>query len=395
MNRAAAPPRVPPAVSPSIPVIELAQVRVAHGDRVVLDVPGLAVRAGEILVVIGPNGAGKSTLLRVMSLLEGPAGGAVRFQGERVGPRDGLTIRRRMASAFQEPLLADTTVAENVAMGLAFRGVSAADAAPRVARWLERLGVGALGPRQARTLSGGEAQRVALARALVVEPELLLLDEPFSALDQPSREALIEDLGAILRADRVTTVLVTHDRGEALALGDRVAVMMGGRILQMDAPPQVFRAPVSEEVARFVGVETILDGRVAAFDGEIAVVEVGGRQVEVAQPAVPGETVRLCLRPEDVTLLAAEPGERASSARNRLTGRVTRVVPSGPHLRVSVDCGFLLAALVTHRSAESLRLGEGVPVAAQFKATALHLLRPGRAAASAAASLDTATRTGV
>jgi tungstate transport system ATP-binding protein len=300
-----------------------------------------------------------------------------------------------MASAFQEPLLADTTVAENVAMGLSFRGVSGSDAAPRVGRWLERLGVGGLGARQARTLSGGEAQRVALARALVLEPEVLLLDEPFSALDQPSREALIEDLGAILRADRVTTVLVTHDRGEALALGDRVAVMMGGHILQLDTPAQVFRAPVSEEVARFVGVETILDCRVVEFDGEVAVVEAGGRQIEVAQPAAPGETVRVCLRPEDVTLLAAEPADRVSSARNRLTGRVVRIVPSGPHLRVTVDCGFMLAALVTHRSAESLRLGEGVPISAQFKATALHLLRPGGGLPAAATSLDTATRAGV
>jgi tungstate transport system ATP-binding protein len=379
----------------SIPVVELAQVRVAHGGRVVLDVPALTVRGGEILVVIGPNGAGKSTLLRVIGLLEGPAGGAVRFQGERVGPGDALAVRRRMASAFQEPLLADTTVAENVAMGLSFRGVSAADAAPRVARWLTRLGVGALGARQARTLSGGEAQRVALARALVLEPELLLLDEPFSALDQPSREGLIEDLGAILRADRITTVLVTHDRGEALALGDRVAVMMGGRILQVDTPAQVFRAPVSEAVARFVGVETILDCRVLEHDGEITVVQVGGRTIEVAQPAAPGEVVRVCLRPEDVTLLVPEPADRASSARNRLTGKVVRIVPSGPHLRVSVDCGFILAALVTHRSAESLRLGEGVPISVQFKATALHLLRPGGGAGAAAASLDTATRPGV
>ncbi len=229
----------------------------------------------------------------------------------------------------------------------------------------------------------------------MLEPEILLLDEPFSALDQPSRESLIEDLGAILRADRVTTILVTHDRGEALALGDRVGVMMDGRLLQLDSPAQVFRAPVSEAVARFVGVESILDCRVAAFDGEIAVLEVGGRRIEVAQPAAPGETVRLCLRPEDVTLLAAEPGDGASSARNRLTGRVLRVVPSGPHLRVSVDCGFVLAALVTHRSAESLRLAEGVTVVAQFKATAPHLLRPGHAATAAAASLDTAPRGGV
>jgi tungstate transport system ATP-binding protein len=378
-----------------VPVVELAHARVSRGGRVLLDVPTLTVRSGEILVVIGPNGAGKSTLLRVLGLIEPADQGTLRFQGERVSPGDGLAIRRRMASAFQEPLLADTTVADNVGMGLGFRGVPAAEAAPRVARWLDRLGVGGLGRRQARTLSGGEAQRVALARALVLEPELLLLDEPFSALDQPSREALIEDLGAILRVDRVTTVFVTHDRGEALALGDRVGVMMDGRILQLDTPAQVFRAPVSEAVARFVGVETILDCRVVEFDGEISVLEVGGRHIEVAQPAASGESVRLCLRPEDVTLVAAEPDARSSSARNHLAGRVVRIVPSGPHLRITVDCGFVLAALVTHRSSESLRLGEGVPVVAQFKATAPHLLRPGHAREPGAASLDTARRGGV
>jgi tungstate transport system ATP-binding protein len=340
----------------AIPVVELAQVRVVRGARAVLDVPELSVSRGEILVVIGPNGAGKSTLLRVLGLLEAPAGGAIRFQGERVSPSDGLAVRRRMASAFQEPLLADTTVRGNVAMGLRFRDVPADEAATRVARWLARLGIAALADRQARTLSGGEAQRAALARALVLDPELLLLDEPFSALDQPTREAFIEDLGAILRADRVTTVLVTHDRGEALALGDRVAVMMDGRLLQVGSPSQVFRAPVSEVVARFVGVETILDCRVAEYDGEVAVLEVGGQRIEVAQPAAPGELVRVCLRPEDVTLLAAEPGGPESSARNQLSGRVLRLVPSGPHLRVNIDCGFVLAALVTHRSADALRL---------------------------------------
>lgn len=379
----------------AIPVVELAQVRVVRGARAVLDVAELSVSRGEILVVIGPNGAGKSTLLRVLGLLEAPAGGAVRFQGERVSPGDGLAVRRRMASAFQEPLLADTTVRDNVAMGLRFRGVPAEEAAPRVVRWLARLGIAALADRQARTLSGGEAQRAALARALVLDPELLLLDEPFSALDQPTREAFIEDLGAILRADRITTVLVTHDRGEALALGDRVAVMMDGRLLQVGSPSQVFRGPVSEVVARFVGVETILDCRVAEYDGEVAVLEVGGQRIEVAQPATPGESVRVCLRPEDVTLLASEPGRPESSARNQLRGRVLRLVPSGSHLRVNIDCGFVLAALVTHRSAEALRLAEGTLVTAQFKATAPHLLRPGRGAVPAAASLDTATRAGV
>ena len=164
--------------SATVPVVELTQARVARGERVLLDVPALAVRRGEILVVIGPNGAGKSTLLRVLGLLEEPAGGGVRFQGERVTRSDALAVRRRMASAFQEPLLADTTVADNAAMGLRFRGVSAAEAAPRVTRWLERLGVGALAHRQARTLSGGEAQRVALARALVSIPRFCSSTSP-------------------------------------------------------------------------------------------------------------------------------------------------------------------------------------------------------------------------
>ena len=210
------------------PVIALAGVRVVHGARAVLDVPALAVPAGETLGVMGPNGAGKSTLLRVLGLLEPPSAGTVRFRGEAVTPAQGLAVRRRMASVFQEPLLADTTVFDNAALGLRFRGVPRADARPRVQAWLERFGIAALSDRQARTLSGGEAQRVALARALVVEPELLLLDEPFAALDQPTRETLIQDLRGVLRADRVTTVLVTHHRGEALALGDRLAVLIGG-----------------------------------------------------------------------------------------------------------------------------------------------------------------------
>jgi ABC-type sulfate/molybdate transport systems ATPase subunit len=225
------------------PVIALAGVRVAHGARAVLDVPALAVPAGETLGVMGPNGAGKSTLLRVLGLLEAPTAGTVRFHGEVVTPAQGLAVRRRMASVFQEPLLADATVLDNAAMGLHFRGVPRAMARPRVGAWLERFGIAARADRQARTLSGGEAQRVALARALVVEPELLLLDEPFAALDQPTREALIQDLRGVLRADRVTTVLVTHHRGEALALGDRLAVLIGGRILQVGPAAQVFQAP--------------------------------------------------------------------------------------------------------------------------------------------------------
>jgi tungstate transport system ATP-binding protein len=374
------------------PVIALTGVRVTHGARAVLDVPALAVPAGETLGVMGPNGAGKSTLLRVLGLLELPSAGTVRFRGEAVTPAQGLAVRRRMASVFQEPLLADTTVFDNAAMGLHFRGVTRAAARPRVQAWLGRFGIAALADRQARTLSGGEAQRVALARALVVEPELLLLDEPFAALDQPTRETLIQDLRGILRADRVTTVLVTHHRGEALALGDRLAVLIGGRILQVGPATQVFQAPDSEEVARFVGLETILAGRVRERRDRRLLVEAEGHALEVVAAGEAGERVLLALRPEDVRLA---PAGAAPGPVNALAGRVAHVVPAPLHVRVVVDCGMTVVAVVSHRIAADLALVPGMPVTVSFAPESPHLLRPHDALPRAASRLDTATGVGV
>ena len=357
-------------------VVELASVRVTYDRATVLDVPALGVAPGEVLAVIGPNGSGKSTLLRIVGLLEEPAQGTVRIHGRSVDARRALAERRRMATVFQHPLLADMTVAENVALGLRFRGLGADRQGTRVSRWLERLNIAPLRDQRARTLSGGQAQRVALARALVLEPEVLLLDEPFAGLDEPSRDALLPDVGAILRQDRVTTFLVTHDRGEAQALADRVAVLMAGRIVQLDATARVFQAPVSEEVARFVGVETLVTGMVIAQDG-VTVVEVAGRKLEVAAAARVGETVRLGLRPEDVTLLLPTELSPLSSARNYLPGTIVRVTPSAPAARVVVDVGFPLVATVTARSAAELGLTEGGPIVAAFKASAVHLIGPG------------------
>jgi tungstate transport system ATP-binding protein len=341
----------------------------------VLDVAALDVRQGEVLAVIGPNGSGKSTLLRVLALLETPLAGEVRVHGVAVAPADGLLARRRMATVFQHALLARGTVAENVAIGLKFRGVPGPLIATRVERWLARFTIGHLRDRIARTLSGGEAQRVALARALVLEPDVLLLDEPFAALDTPARTALIPELGAILREDGITTVLVTHDRAEAQALADRVAVLIGGTIRQLDETGRVFWAPASEEVARFVGVETIVEGEVVAVDGDLATVAVGERQVEVAALAVPGERVRVAVRPEDVALLTSPGAWPTGSVRNRLPGVVQGVVPSAPFVRVVVDCGFPLVAAVTSRSVSELGLAPGVAVTAAFKASAAHLIR--------------------
>jgi tungstate transport system ATP-binding protein len=356
------------------PVLALRDVGVRYRQDWALAVPGLEVGAGEVLAVIGPNGSGKSTLLRVLGLLQAPERGEVRFRGQPVTVADGLAVRRRMATVFQQPLLADTTVAENVGLGLRLRGMPAAERVAPVQRWLERCAIAHLALHPARTLSGGEAQRAALARALAVSPDVLLLDEPFAALDEPTRAALVPELDAILRAERVTTVLVTHDRREAQALADRVAVLIGGRLHQVDDTARVFQAPASEEVARFVGVETIVTGEVSAVEGGVVLVAVAGCKIEVVASARRGERVCLGIRPEDVTLAQPGAGGGLSSARNHLPGTVVRITPASP-LRVLVDVGFPLVAAVTPRSVEELGLRIGAPVTAVFKASAPHLIR--------------------
>jgi molybdopterin-binding protein len=358
-------------------VVALCDVRRHYADGFTLWVPKLDVMAGEVLAIIGPNGSGKSTLLRVLGLLERPAAGQVLIGGRPVDARDALPERRRMATVFQEPLLADTTVTDNVALGLRFRGVAAPQIERRVSRWLARFGLDGLAGRAARTLSGGEAQRVALARALVLEPEVLLLDEPFASLDQPSRTALIADLGTVLREDRITTVLVTHHRGEAQALADRVAVLIAGRLCQLDETARVFHAPASEDVARFVGVETIVTGHVRECDAGVTRVEVAGRMLEMAAPAEIGARVRLAIRPEDVTLVPVRAPGGASSARNVLVGSIARITVADTGVRVVVECGFPLVATVTARSRAELGLVEGMEVAAVFKASALHVIPGG------------------
>jgi len=282
-------------------ILEIGGVTVAHGGRAVLQIDRLAVRRGEILAIIGPNGSGKSTLLRIMGLLDRPARGEVRLDGRAIDWGRGLlTSRRRFASVFQEPLLADTTVERNVALGLTLRGVPAGEARRRAGHWIARFGIAPLAGRQARTLSGGEAQRTSLARAFAIEPDVLLLDEPFSALDPATREDLLRDLQRALRETTLTTVFVTHDRNEALRLGDRVGVMLEGRLEQLDTPEVVFGHPAGPDVARFVGVENLLPGRIASAEGGLLTVDCGALHVLVPGELSIGRSVILCVRPEDV-----------------------------------------------------------------------------------------------
>lgn len=239
------------------PALRLVGVSVRHDRRPILTVPELAVAPGEVLAVMGPNGAGKSTLLQVAAMLLQPDAGEVRLAGERVTRRTTPALRRRTAVVFQAPLLFDRSVLANVASGPRFRGMGRPEAEARAATWLTRFGIGHLAARNARALSGGEAQRTNLARAFATDPTLLLLDEPFAALDAPTRSVLVPELAELLRDTGVTAVVVTHDPTEAAALADRLAVMREGRIVQLGPIADVIARPADAMVAALVAPERL------------------------------------------------------------------------------------------------------------------------------------------
>ncbi len=327
------------------------------------------------LVIIGPSGAGKTLLVRSLAGIVTPDEGRIEVNGRTLyDSASGMTLApqsRRVGYVPQEyGLFPHLTVRANIAYGL--RGTGSDTARRRIDELLELTGLShqeALRPRQ---LSGGQRQRVSLARALAVQPDVLLLDEPFASLDVPTRQALIDDLQQLLSTTGTAAIVVTHDRNEALRLGNYIAVLMNGSIRQAGSPSEIFSSPQSEEVAAFVGVETILHGCVRATEDGLPVVEVAGHRIEGGSGVGTGDAVLVCLRPEDVTISRES---QPSSARNHLAAVVTRLVPAGPYVRVEMDAGPTLVAMVTRHAVEELTLAPGVQVIASFKASAVHLIR--------------------
>lgn len=257
------------------PLLAVRDLVVVRGGRRILTLDDLTIRAGETLAIVGPNGAGKSSLLLAVAGLLRPEGGTIAFHGKPLSPRDSLAHRRRLGLVLPAPVLLSASVFDNVAMGLRFRGLSRTEIHRRVELWLERLGIAHLRDRPAGQLSSGEAQRTSLARALVLEPELLLLDEPFIALDTATRAQLLDDFERLTAGIATTRVLVTHHIHEAVRLGDRLAVLLDGRIRQVDTPERVLAAPVDADVARLLVPEARIRGRVVASEGGLVVVDTG------------------------------------------------------------------------------------------------------------------------
>ncbi len=356
-------------------------IKRSYAHRVVVDVERLELKPGRTLALLGPSGAGKSTLLAILGLLERPDEGAVLLDGRVVTGKD-REARGQMAAAFQHPYLFRATVARNVEYGLRLRRVSADARRDKVARALDRVGLAGWEERSALTLSGGEAQRVSLARALVLEPRVLLLDEPLGSLDAVLRGKLAREFASILSEQAVTTLYVTHDQDEAMIVADDVAVMNAGRIVECGAAEEVMGLPVDEWAAGFLGMEPLLEGVIESHEEGLAVIRIGSTGVYGMSVEPPGTKVLVGVRPEDVLLFEPDAELPRTSARNRLDARVEAMTAAGSTVRVVVSCdGARFAASVSRSSARSLALEPGSRVTAVFKATAVRVRRSDAASA--------------
>jgi len=339
-------------------------------------VEDLDIHRGEVVAILGPNGAGKSTLFRLLLALERADAGEVLLDGRPLEPGD-ERARRRLVGVFQSPHLFSGTVRANLEFGLRAHDVPRGQWAHRVDRAARELGIGHLRDADVARLSGGEARRVALARGLVLEPDVLLLDEPTASLDVTVRRRFREELGLVMRQRAGSVVLITHDPSDAFDLADRVAVMEEGRIVQVGTPEELTTEPATAFVAAFTGAELLLDGVVERVGEGTLDVTTGGATLVARCPEgrlSPGDRVHVRYRPEDVVLTRSEDPD--TSARNCLRLTVRSVTPAGGLVRVRLDGPVTLAALITRGSAERLGVAPGAEVSALIKTTALNVYLP-------------------
>ncbi|MGH3130874.1 MAG: ABC transporter ATP-binding protein [Gaiellaceae bacterium] len=337
--------------------VELQELRREFGEVVALDGISLSLEQGEFLSLLGPSGCGKTTALRLIAGFDRPDHGRIVVEGKdmtRVPPN-----RRDMGMVFQAySLFPNMTAERNVQFGLKVRGVSKADRARKVGELLELVGLGQAGSRYPHQLSGGMQQRVALARALAIEPRMLLLDEPLSALDAKVRVQLREEIRRIQTRLGITTLYVTHDQEEALSVSDRVAVLSQGRIEQIGTPSEIYGSPATPFVAEFIGTMNRLEATV--LDGGRGEVDHGGVRltVDAARGRRTGERVLVLVRPETLELSRSSDGAEGD---NTLVGEVLTHTFLGPVTRLKLigPAADLIADVPTSR-VDSLPIGHRV-----------------------------------
>jgi spermidine/putrescine ABC transporter ATP-binding subunit len=344
--------------------VKLDGVTKHFGKTTALDDVSLLVRRGELMTLLGPSGCGKTTLLNLVGGFLMPDSGEIAIDGERV--TNVPAYRREIGITFQNyALFPHMNVAANVGYGLRMRRVAKAEIARRVADALALIKLAGLEDRKPRQLSGGQQQRVALARALVIRPKVLLLDEPFSALDRNLRASMQVELKEIQRKLGVTTIFVTHDQSEALSLSDRIAVIADGRIRQLDTPDEIYRHPVDRFVASFIGDANVLRARLERIDGTIATIALGAARVAVPsrtlQGAAGGSAVDLFIRPEDLRVAQHHAAATAH-------GIVAAQIYQGGHIDLYVELpeavsGRVLLRVPSHDAASLRPAGTRIGIA--------------------------------
>ncbi len=328
------------------PAYELKDVAYDYGGPSVLEIPELTLRAGGLTALVGPNGAGKSTLLHLLAFIEAPRRGEIRFFGESTAGRELVGLRRRVGLVPQNPYLLRGSARENVEVGLKLRRVGTAQRQERAARALEQVGVLGLAQRPARTLSGGEAQKVALARALALDPQVLLLDEPFTYLDRASVEELEGLIHTLNREHGHTVVFTSHDLVRAQALAGTVLSLVAGHLMA-------------------TSLVNLFRGRLDTARG---VFDTGRIAIEVPEGAAMG--THLAVEPSDIVLSR---GPLDSSMRNCFEGRVTSIALENGRVRVTVNAGERFHAIITRASLAEQALELGTPVWVSFKSTAVEV----------------------
>lgn len=326
----------------------------------------LRIEDNEYFVILGPTGTGKTVILEVIAGMYKPDQGEVWLNDRNVTAE--YPESRRIGFVYQDYMLfPHLNVEENILFGLKLKKNSARIMRQKLDRLTVLLKIAPLLKRYPATLSGGEQQRVAIARALVPEPEVLLLDEPLSALDPRSKEVLQQELKIIHQEIKTTTLHITHDFNEALVLADRMGIMCNGEIVQIGRPEEVFQKPQSQFVAEFVGMENIYSGDIRE-ENDAKYVQIGPIHLRVASN-LQGK-VRIAIRSEDI-IIAKD--KLSSSAQNMMPACIDAIIPRGPLFKVMLDAGIPLVAMVTRQAVDEMQLAVGQNVWAVFKTTAVHV----------------------